>query len=130
MGINLHARAISDSQKIHNGTLCVGGFNVPMKFTDITTPTPQTLTIQALYNDTSLVFNPETGLPMIGSKIGFSFHQSDLTIWNGTDSLQRWKIEFTNGAGQVIIAEINSPMPDRSFGDVAGTATIISGHGV
>lgn len=128
MGIDLHARAVSDSKKIHNGTLGVGGFNVSMTFSSSNGEDFQT--IQCLYNDTSLVFNPDTGMPMIGSKIGFSFHQSELTIWDGTSSLKGWIIEFANGAGQTIKAEINSPMPDRSFGDVAGTATIISGHGV
>lgn len=128
MGIDLHARAVSDSKKIHNGTLGVGGSNVSMTFTSSNGTDVET--IQCLYNDTSLVFNPDTGMPMIGSKIGFSFHQSELTIWDGASSLKGWIIEFINGADQTIKAEINSPMPDRSFGDVAGTATIISGHEV
>lgn len=129
MGIDLQARSVSDSQKIHNGTLGTGGFNVSLKFTDLTTPTPQELTIQGLYNDTSLLgINPDNGLPVQGSKLAISFHQSDLTIWNGTDSLQRWKIELVNGAGQTVIAEINNVIPDRSFGDVLLMMKIISGH--
>lgn len=127
MGIDLYSRAVSDSKKIHNGSMGAGGFNTSMTFTDSGT-TPQSLEIQVLVNDTSLVFSPQTGLPMVGSKIGLSFHQSDLTIWDGTSDLKRWKIQFVNGAGQTILAEINSVMPDRSFGDVACTATIISGH--
>lgn len=129
MGIDLQARSVSDSQKIHNGTLGTGGFNVSLKFTDRATPTPNELTIQGLYNDTSLLgINPDNGLPVRGAKLAISFHQSDLTIWNGLDDLQRWKIELVNGAGQTVIAEIGDVIPDRSFGDVLLMMKIISGH--
>ena len=125
MGIDLQAKAVSDSQKIHNGTLGAGGFAVDLKFTDLLA---NELTIKGLFNDISLTINPETGMPMTGSRITISFHQSDLTIWDGKASLQRWKIEFTNGAGQTIIAELSDIMPDRSFGDVQCMCKIISGH--
>ena len=126
MGIDLQARAVSDSQKIHNGTLGTGGFNVSLKFTDLL---GNTLTIQGLYNDTALLgINPDNGLPVRGSKLAISFHQSDLTIWNGTDNLKRWKIELVNGAGQTVIAEIDDVIPDRSFGDVLLMMKIVSGH--
>ena len=128
MGVDLQAKSVSDSQKIHNGTLGTGGFNVDLLFTDLATPTANTLTIQGLYNDTSLSINPETGLLLIGAKIPVSFHQSDLTIWDGLADLQRWTIQFVNGAGQTIIGEIESVIPDRSFGDVVVMLTIISGH--
>ena len=126
--IDLHARAISDSQKIHNNELGTGGFAVDLIFTDPDNPgTPET--IKGLYNDTALLgINPENGLPVRGAKIAVSFHQSDLTIWDGVSDLQRWKIEFTNGAGQSIAAEINDVIPDRSFGDVLVMTKIISGH--
>jgi hypothetical protein len=125
MGIDLQARSVSDSQKIHNGTLGTGGFNVSLKFTSLV---PEVLTIQGLFNDTSLNINPETGMLMIGSKIAISFHQSDLTIWDGLSTLARWKIEFNNGAGQTVICEIDPVMPDRSFGDILVMCKIISGH--
>ena len=128
MGVDLQAKSVSDSQKIHNGTLGTGGFNVALLFTDLATPTANTQTIQGLYNDTSLSINPETGLLLIGAKIPVSFHQSDLTIWDGLADLQRWKIQFVNGAGQTIIGEIDSVIPDRSFGDILVMLTIISGH--
>ena len=128
MAIDLQAKSVSDSQKIHNGTLGTGKFNVPLLFTDRATPIPNTKTIQGLYNDTSLTINPETGLWGIGAKINISFHQSDLTIWDGLEDLQRWTVQFTNGAGQDIIAEVNSVGPDRSFGDVLLFCTIVSGH--
>ena len=126
MGIDLQARAVSDSQKIHNGTLGTGGFNVSLKFTDLL---GNILTIHGLYNDTALLgINPDNGLPVRGSKLAISFHQSDLTIWNGTDNLKRWKIELVNGAGQTVIAEIDDVIPDRSFGDVLLMMKIVSGH--
>lgn len=125
MGIDLQAKAVSDSQKIHNGTLGAGGFSVVMKFTDLLA---NDLTIKGLFNDISLTINPETGMPMTGSRIAISFHQSDLTIWDGKASLQRWKVEFVNGAGQNIICELSDIMPDRSFGDVQVLCKIISGH--
>lgn len=126
MGIDLHARAVSDSQKIHNGTLGVGGFNVSITFTDTS---DNTETIQGLYNDTSLIgIDPETGFPVRGSKLAITFSQSDLTIWDGLTSLQRWKISLTNGAGQTVVAEIFDVIPDRSFGDVLAMCKIISGH--
>ena len=129
MGVDLQARSVSDSQKIHNGNLGVGGFNVSMKFTDLVTPTPNTKTIQGLYSDTALLgINPENGLPVRGSKFAISFHQSDLTIWNGTDDLQRWKVELVNGAGQSMIIELSDIIPDRSFGDVLCMCKITSGH--
>lgn len=129
MGIDLQARAVSDSQKIHNGTLGAGGFNVSLKFTDLDTPVANSLTIQGLYSDTSLLgINPENGLPVRGSKLAISFHQSDLTIWNGLDDLQRWKTELVNGAGQTVIGEISDVIPDRSFGDVLLMMKIASGH--
>lgn len=128
MGIDLQARSVSDSQKIHNGTLGVGGFNVSLKFTDLVTPTPNELTIQGLYTDVSLAINMDTGFPASSSKLAISFHQSDLTIWNGTDDLQRWKIELVNGAGQTVVAEINDVIPDRSLGDVLLMCKIASGH--
>ncbi len=126
--IDLHARAVSDSQKIHNNKLGTGGSAVDLKFTDPDNlGTPET--IKGLYNDTALLgINPENGLPVRGSKIAVSFHQSDLTIWDGLSDLQRWKIEFINGAGQSIAAEINGVIPDRSFGDVLVMTKIISGH--
>lgn len=128
MTIDLNAKAISDSQKIHNGTLGTGSFNVSIKFTDIA-ETPNVLTIQGLYNDTALIgINPENNLPVRGSKIAVSFHQSDLTIWNGTDDLQRWKIELVNGAGQTVNTEVMDVIPDRSFGDVLLMLKIITGH--
>ncbi len=128
MAIDLQERSVSDSQKIHNGTLGTGKFNVSLKFTNPADPgTPQT--IQGLYNDTSLVgINPENGLPLRGSKIPISFHQSDLTIWNGTDDHQRWKIEFVNGVGQSIVGELSDIIPDRSFGDVLCMCKIAGGH--
>ncbi len=126
--IDLHARAVLDSQKIHNNELGTGGSAVDLKFTDPdNSGTPET--IKGLYNDTALLgINPENGLPVRGSKIAVSFHQSDLTIWDGLSDLQRWKIEFINGAGQSIAAEINDVIPDRSFGDVLVMTKIISGH--
>ena len=125
MGIDLRARMISDSQKIHNGTLGVGGFNTSLKFTDLAS---NTLTIQGLYNDTSLSISPETGMYVTGSKIAISFTQSDLTIWDGLTTLQRWIVEFTNGVGQTVKAEIENVAPDRSFGSVLCFCKIISGH--
>jgi len=128
MGIDLQAKSVSDSQKIHNGTLGTGGFNVSLLFTKYNEPSTF-LTIQGLYNDTALLgINPDNGLPVRGSKLAISFSQQDLTIWNGTDDLQRWKIELVNGAGQTVIAEINDVIPDRSFGDVLLMMKIISGH--
>lgn len=126
--IDLQARAVSDSQKIHNNELGTGGFAVSLKFTDPDNPgIPKT--IKGLYNDTALLgINPENGLPVRGAKIAVSFHQSDLTIWDGISDLQRWKIEFVNGAGQSISAEIDDVIPDRSFGDVLVMTKIISGH--
>lgn len=126
--IDLQARAVSDSQKIHNNELGTGGFAVDLKFTDPDNPgTPKT--IKGLYNDTALLgINPENGLPVRGAKIAVSFHQSDLTIWDGVSDLQRWKIEFVNGAGQSISAEIDDVIPDRSFDDVLVMTKIISGH--
>lgn len=126
--IDLQARAVSDSQKIHNNELGTGGFAVSLKFIDPDNPgIPKT--IKGLYNDTALLgINPENGLPVRGAKIAVSFHQSDLTIWDGISDLQRWKIEFVNGAGQSISAEIDDVIPDRSFGDVLVMTKIISGH--
>lgn len=127
MSIDLQAKSVSDSQKIHNNQLGTGGFSVDMIFTDPANPgTPQT--IKGFYNDTSLAVNPETGLPVIGSKVAISFHQSDLTIWDGLADLQRWKVEFTNGVGQDIIAELFNIIPDRSLGDVLCMCKIVSGH--
>ncbi len=128
MAIDLHARAVSDSQKIHNNNLSVGGFAVDLKFTDPANPgTPQT--ISGLYNDTALLgISPDNGLPVRGAKIAVSFHQADLTIWDGLADIQLWKIEFVNGAGQSVAAEIYDVMPDRSFGDVLVMCKIISGH--
>lgn len=126
MGIDLQAKSVSDSQKIHNGTLGTGGFAVDLKFTSLV---PESLTIKGLYNDTALIgINPETGFPVRGAKLAISFHQSDLTIWDGKANLQRWKIELVNGAGQTVVAEINDVIPDRSFGDVLLMMKIISGH--
>jgi len=128
MSIDLQARSVSDSQKIHNNLLGVGGFAVDIIFTDPDNPgTPQI--IKGLYSDTALLgINPENGLPVRGSKFAISFHQSDLTIWNGTDDLQRWKVELVNGAGQTVIAELFDIIPDRSFGDVLCMCKIVSGH--
>jgi hypothetical protein len=128
MGIDLQAKSVSDAQKIHNGTLGTGGFNVSLKFTDLVQPVANSLTIQGLFNDTSIVINPDNGLPMTGSKIGISFTQEDLTIWDGLADLQRWQIEFTNGAGQLINCEIDNVNPDRSYGSVEVTCKVISGH--
>ena len=125
MGVDLQARSVSDSQKIHNGTLGVGGFNVDLKFTDLVA---NTKTIQGLYSDTALAINPETGFPVSSSKLAVSFSQQDLTIWDGKADLQRWTVELVNGAGQSIVAEINDVIPDRSFGDVLLMMTIVSGH--
>ena len=123
----MQAKSVSDSQKIHNNQLGTGGFAVDMTFTDPANPgTPQT--IKGLYNDTSLAVNPETGLIVIGSKVAISFHQSDLTIWDGLTDLQRWQVEFTNGAGQDITAELYSIIPDRSLGDILSMCKIVSGH--
>jgi hypothetical protein len=128
MGIDLQAKAVLDSQKIHNGTLGGGGFNVDLTFTDLET-IPNTETIQGLYNDTALLgISPDNGLPVRGAKIAVSFHQSDLTIWDGKSSLQRWTIQFVNGAGQTVIVEIMDVIPDRSFGDVVCICKIVSGH--
>ena len=126
--IDLHTRAVSDSQKIHNNTLGTGGSAVELTITDPDNPgTPKT--IKGFYNDTSLLgINPENGLPVIGSKIAISFHQSDLTIWDGVADLQRWTVQFVNGAAQTILAEMNGIIPDRSFGDILVMCTIISGH--
>lgn len=127
--IDLNARAVADSKKIHNGTLGTGSVSVDIKFTDLTTPTPNVQTITGLYNDTSLLgINPETGFPVRGSKIAISFHQVDLTIWDGLEDLQRWKMELVNGAGQTIVAELTDVIPDRSFGSVLIMCTIVSGH--
>ena len=126
--IDLQARAVSDSQKIHNNELGTGGFAVDLKVTDPdNSGTPQT--IKGFFNDTALLgINPENGLPVRGTKIAVNFHQSDLTIWDGVSDLQRWKIEFVNGAGQSISAEIDDVIPDRSFGDILVMMKIISGH--
>jgi len=126
--IDLQARSVLDSQKIHNNNLGTGGFAVDLKFTDPNNPgTPET--IKGLYNDTALLgINIETNLPVRGAKIAVSFSQQDLTIWDGISDLQRWKIEFMNGADQSVAAEINDIIPDRSFGDVLLICKIISGH--
>lgn len=127
--IDLNARAVSDSQKILNGELTTGSFAVDLKFTDLATPIANTETIKGFYNDTSLIgISIETNFPITGNKIGISFHQSDLTIWDGIVDLQRWKVEFTNGASQAIAVEIINVIPDRSFGEVLCMCKIISGH--
>lgn len=126
MGIDLQAKAVEDSRKIHNGTLSVGGFAVDMTFTDLVAPTPNTLTIKGLFTDISLAINPETGMFMIGGKVVISFHQLDLTIWDGKADLQRWKVQFVNAFGQTVIAELDAVMPDRVFGDVQVNCKIIS----
>ena len=126
--MDLHALAVQDSHDIMNGTLGAGGFNVDLTFTDTET-VPNQLTIQGLYDDTSILgINPENGQWITGSKIAVKFHQSDLIIWDGVSDLQRWQISFTNGAGQLIICEIDNVAPDRSFGDVIVFCKIISGH--
>lgn len=127
--MDLAARMVTDSKAIHNGELTTGSFAVDLLFTDLVTPTPNTLTIKGLPNDTALLgIDPETGLPIRGAKIAISFHQSDLTIWDGLASLQRWKIQYVNGAGQTLVLEISDVIPDRSFGDVLVMCKIISGH--
>ena len=124
----MQSKMVSDSKKIHNNQMGTGGFAVSLKFTNNLT-VPQSLTIKGFYSDTSLLgINPENGLPVRGSKIAISFHQSDLTIWDGKSDLQRWKIELINGAGQTVTAEISDVIPDRSFGDVLLMTKIISGH--
>lgn len=126
--VDLRARMVSDDKKIHNGTLGTGSFAVDLKFTD-PDDSGNPLTIKGMYEDTALLgINPENGLPVRGAKIPISFHQEDLTIWDGLADLQRWKVEFTNGAGQSIAVEINDVIPDRSFGNVLCMTTIISGH--
>ena len=125
MSIDLQAKSVADSQKIHNNQLGTGGFAVDMTFTDLSS---NTKTIKGLFNDTSLAVNPETGLVVIGSKIAISFHGADLTIWDGLEDLQRWQVEFTNGAGQDIVAELFNIIPDRSLGDVLCMCKITSGH--
>jgi len=126
MGLDLQAKAVRDSQMIHNGTLGAGGFSVSLLFTSLT---EQTQTIKGLYNDTSLLgINPETGFPVRGSKLAISFSQQDLTIWDGKADLQRWKVQLVNGAGQTVVVEISDVIPDRSFGDVLIMCKIISGH--
>ena len=127
MAIDLQAKSVSDSQKIHNNQLGTGGFAIDMTFTDPGNP-ETSQTIKCLYNDTSLAVNPETGLVVIGSKVAISFHQSDLSIWDGLTDLQRWKVEFINGAGQDITAELFNIIPDRSLGDVLCICKIVLGH--
>lgn len=127
--VDLLARAVEDSQSIHNGTIGAGSFATDLLFTDRTTPTPNTQTIKGLFNDTALLgIDTEAGLPVRGAKIAISFTQADLTIWDGVADIQRWKIEFTNGAGQTVTVEISDVIPDRSFGDVLCMCKIISGH--
>ena len=127
--IDLRARMVLDDQKIHNGTLGTGSFAVDLKITDLVTPTPNTLTIKGMYEDTALLgINVETGLPIRGAKIPISFHQADLAIWDGVASLQRWKVEIVNGAGQSIVVEIFDVIPDRSFGNVLCMCKLASGH--
>jgi hypothetical protein len=123
--MDLHALAVKDSHDIMNNTLGAGGFSVDHVFTDLS---DNELTIKAWYDDTSIQINPENGQLMTGSKITVKFHQSDLIIWDGLSDLQRWKISFTNGAGQLINCEIENVAPDRSFGDVLVFCKIISGH--
>lgn len=126
MGVALHDRIVSDSQKIHNNEM-IGGDAVEVTFSD-TEDTPNELTIMASYNDISLTVDAETGMIIAGSKISIFFQQSDLTIWDGLASMQRWTVAFTNGAGQDISAEISQVLPDRSFGDVTVLCKIVSGH--
>lgn len=121
--IDLHALEVSDSKAIHEGTIGVASDSVDMTFTEPGT-SGATQTIKAKYNDTSLLFSIETGLPVTGSKIAISFHQSTLTIWDGKATLKNWKIQFTNGAGQAVTALINDVRPDRSFGDVVCTCEL------
>jgi hypothetical protein len=126
--IDLNARATSDSQAILNGTLGAGSFARDITFTDPANPgTPQTIKGWAF--DTALLgINPETGFPVRGSKLAVSFFQSDLTIWDGKADIQRWTVEFTNDAGQAIVAGVSDVIPDRSFGDVLLMLKIKQGH--
>ena len=124
--IDLQAISVQDSHDIINGDLGTGSFAVDLKFTDLST---NELTIKGWPDDTGIVgINVETNQFITGSKISIKFHQSDLTIWDGKASIQRWKIEFINGAGQTIICEIDNVFPDRSFGDILVMCKIISGH--
>ena len=128
MAVDLRAISIQDSHDIINGTLGTGSFAQDLIFTDLET-VPNTITIKGWPDDTGIVgIDFETGLAVSGSKISIKFHQSDLAIWDGLASLQRWKIQFVNGAGQTIICEINDVFPDRSFGDILVNCKIISGH--
>ena len=125
--IDLQAKSVSDSQKIHNNTLGTGGFAVDLTITEFNNP-GNTITIKGLYNDTGITIDFESGMPTTGAKIAVSFHGSDLTIWDGVQDLQRWKVEFENGSGQSMVVEISDVMPDRSFGDILTLCKIISGH--
>lgn len=127
--IDLHALAVQDSHDILNGTLGAGSFSVDLAFnTPAGAAVPKSQTIKGLYDDTSFAINFETNLPATAPKIAVKFHQSDLTVWDGKESLQRWTVGFTNGAGQVVTAEVKDVIPDRSFGDVLLMCVIVDGH--
>ncbi len=125
MGIDLHAKAASDSQKIHNNNLGTGGDSVEVTVADTDS---NELTLYGRYTDVSMAIDPETGMMVTGSRVGISFHQSDLALWDGVSDMQRWTVSFTNGAGQTVEGEIVNVMPDRYFGDVVVIINVSSGH--
>ena len=153
MGVDLNARMIADSQKIHNGELSTGGWPTAFIFThvdvnvwvscealqfgdyqfgpqvlfgaqDLYQDHTETQTVNGIYSDIGVLLNPDTGMPMTGSKIGCSINLADLTIWDKKSSLNRWTASFTNNAGLVCTGELRNVFPDFTFNDLAFTITL------
>jgi hypothetical protein len=129
MSIDLNSLSVEHSRKIHNNELGAGGFAIDITFTNLGT-TPSSQTVKGFFTDVDIDgINPENLLPIRGNRISVSVHQADLSpLWDGKADVQRWKVSFTNNAGQDVEAEVSDVIPDRVFGDCVFILYIISGH--
>ncbi len=125
MGVDLYSKMKADSQKIHNAELSTGGWATAFTFTKPDDSASQI--VNGNYNDIGLLLNPDTGMPITGSKIGCSVSLNDFTLWNKIESLDRWKVSMVNNAGLTCAGELRNVFPDFTFNDLAFTIVLNDG---
>ena len=113
--VNLYEKVKTDNQKILNS-----GFTAVAVLTNSST-IPASQSIQIHYTDVGLDIDPENDLPIVGRKVGVSFHIGDITIEKEKENFESWQLEFTNNKGETVKGVLNNIMQDRTLNMVTST---------
>ncbi|MBE3065024.1 MAG: hypothetical protein IMZ69_08405, partial [Spirochaetes bacterium] len=111
--LSLYERAKADNRRILNTA-----FHATATFTAPVGSGIAEQTAEIFYADINLDIDVQTGLPVRARKIAAHVHHADLALGTPVEVAGDWKVAFTNNVGGAILGIVESPILDRTLGQM------------